>query len=96
MVVVKKKLELDASKNFEHLSHGLFKNQKVSLDFRAEVGFIQDRIEDYARRNKVLFLVIGVNLVNGNKEILEEIIEESEAPLVVVPASAKKNSKTLV
>jgi nucleotide-binding universal stress UspA family protein len=96
MVGVKKKLELDASKNFEHLAHGLLKNQKVSFDFRAEVGFIQDRIEDYARRNNILFLVIGGNLANGNKEILEEIIEESEAPLVVVPSAVKKNAKAPV
>jgi len=90
MVGVKKKLDLDAAKNFELLTHGLFKNQKVSFDFRAEVGFIQDRVQDYARRNNILFLVIGFNLATGNEEILKEIVKEIEAPLVVVPCATKK------
>ena len=94
MVGVKKKLDLDAAKNFELLTGGLLKNKKVSFDFRAEVGFIQDRVQDYARRNNILFLVIGFNLATGNKEILEEVVKEIEAPLVVVPSSNKTLPKT--
>jgi hypothetical protein len=90
VVGVKKKLELDAAKNFEQLSHGILTNTKEPADFRAEVGFIQDRVQDYARRNGVLFFVIGLNLAVGNKEILEEIIKETEVPLVVVPSKIKE------
>jgi len=89
-VGVKKKLELDAAKNFEQLSHGILTNTKEPADFRAEVGFIQDRVQDYARRNGVLFFVIGLNLAVGNKEILEEIIKETEVPLVVIPSKIKE------
>ena len=85
MVGVKKKLELDAAKNFEQLSRGIFKNTKEPVDFRAEVGFIQDRVQDYARRNNILFFVIGFNLVDGNTEMLKEIVNETEVPLVVIP-----------
>src|SRR5258708_3873258 len=73
MVGVKQKLDLEAVKNFERITNGLFTNQKVSFDFRPEVGFIQDRVQDYARRNTILLIVLGVNLAMGNKETLEEI-----------------------
>jgi len=89
MVGVKKKLELDAAKNFEQLSHGILKNRKEPVDFRAEVGFIQDRVQEYARKNNILFFVIGFNLVDGNKEILKEIVNETEVPLVVIPQPKK-------
>jgi len=51
-------------------------------------------VQDYARRNNILFLVIGFNLATGNKEILEEVVKEIEAPLVVVPSSNKTLPKT--
>jgi hypothetical protein len=89
MVGVKKKLERDAAQNFELVAHNLFSNQKVSFDFRVEVGFIQDRIQDYARRNNILFFVIGFNLIDGNEEILKEIENEIKIPLMVVPQSKK-------
>jgi len=85
MVGIKKKLELDAVKNFELVAHDLFSNQKVSFDFRAEVGFLQDRIEDYARRNNILLFVIGFNVIDGNEGILREIENEIKIPLMVVP-----------
>ena len=85
VVGVKKKLELDAAKNFELVANGLFNNQKISFDFRAEVGFVQDRIEDYARRNNILLFVIGFNLINGNEEILRGIENVIKIPLMVVP-----------
>jgi len=90
MVGVKKRLEQDATKNFELVAHDLFNTQKISFDFRAEVGFIQDRIEDYARRNNILFFVIWFNLIEGNEEILKEIESEIKIPLMVVP-QPKKN-----
>jgi len=85
VVSIKKKIEFDATKNFELVAHELFDNQKVSFDFRAEVGFIQDRIEDYARRNNILLFIIGFNLIDGNEEILKEIENEIKIPLMVVP-----------
>jgi hypothetical protein len=90
MVAVKKKLELDAVKNFEQLSRGILTNRKEPADFRAEVGFIEDRVQDYARRNGTIFLVIGLSLAVGNNEMLEEIIKETEVPLVIVPTKVKK------
>lgn len=89
MVTVKRKLDQDALENFKILSDGLFKNKKISFDFRAEVGFIQDRVQDYARKHKILFLVIGFDHASRDKEVIEGVLKETEAPLVVVPAVHK-------
>jgi hypothetical protein len=86
MVGVKKKIDSEAAKNFEQISVGLFNKQTVSFDFRPEVGFIQDRVQDYTRKNKILFLVIGTKVAIENKEILEELVKETEVPLVLIPS----------
>lgn len=85
MVNVKKKIDVDAARNFEFMSKALFKKQNISFDFRTEVGFVQDRVQDYARRNNILFLVIALDQAAGNKEILEEMVKETGVPVVVIP-----------
>jgi nucleotide-binding universal stress UspA family protein len=92
MVAVKKRLDLDAAQNFERIGQGLFNGQKVSVDFRSEVGFIPDRVQDFARRNNILLLVIGVDLAMGTKEGLEEIVKEIEVPLVIIPCAHAKHA----
>ncbi len=89
MIGVKKKLDYAATKNFEEISLGILNKLKVPFDFRPEVGFIPDRVQDYARRNNILFVVIGAKLAIENKEIIEEVLKETEAPLVVVPSRVK-------
>lgn len=89
IVSVKKKLDNDALENFRILSDGLFKNKKISFDFRAEVGFVRDRVQDYARKNNILFLVMGFDLIARDKEVIEEVLKETETPVVVVPSLKK-------
>ena len=89
MVGVKKKIDNAATKNFEEISFGLLNKRKIPFDFRPEVGFIQDRVQEYARRNNILFVVIGTNMAIENKEILEELVKETETPFVLVPEVTK-------
>jgi len=90
MVGLKRKLDVDAFKNFEVLANGLLSKQKISFDFRSEVGFIQDRVQDYAQRNTILFLVIGADQVTANHDTLEEMVREIGVPMVVVPPGSQK------
>lgn len=82
---MKKKIEEEASKNFSVLEKDLLKGKGISYDFKIEVGFVEDRIEDYARKNKVSFLVIGKGIATKNKETFDELLEQLKAPLVIVP-----------
>jgi hypothetical protein len=86
MVLVKKNIDLDATKNFEKIATNLLKNESVSYEFRTEVGFIQDRVQEHARKNNILFMVMGKKLVTSNNENLSDLMEQIEVPLVIVPS----------
>lgn len=85
MVLVKKNIDLDAAKNFEKIATSLLKNEAMSYEFRTEVGFIQDRVQEYARKNNILFMVMGKKLVTSYNENLNEFMDQIEVPLVIVP-----------
>lgn len=82
---MKKKMESDALKNFSILEKDLLLNKGVPYDFKSEVGFVADRVKDHAEKNEVEFLVIGKSSNAATTESLEDIMEKTQVPLVVVP-----------
>jgi len=92
MVLAKKSIDLEAEKNFEVIASSLFKNGAPSYDFHVEVGFIQDRMQDYCRKSDLLFIAIGKKLVN-NGDVLGELMEQLEVPLVIVPETKNESSR---
>ena len=84
MVLVKKNIDVDAANNFEKIAHDLFKNGGLSYDFHVEVGFIQDRVQEHSRKNKILFMVLGKKLAS-NTETLSDLMEQIDVPLVICP-----------
>ena len=87
IIGVKEKIEKDASKNFEEIANAILKNRPISFEFRSEVGFIHDRVQNYSRSNNILLLAIGKKLALSNKEILPELVEQIETPLVIIPSA---------
>jgi hypothetical protein len=53
--------------------------------FKIEIGFVDDRIEEHTKNNKISFLVMGKNMSIRNKESFDELVENLQAPLVIVP-----------
>lgn len=86
VVSSKKAIEEEAFSKFERKAAGLLREQQVSFDFRAEVGFIRDRIQEHVRTNNVALLVIGKGMAMGNVESFEEQFGEIDVPLVIVSA----------
>lgn len=82
---LKRDIEASASHQFELLERELLAGKGISYDFKVEIGFIADRVEDYARKNTLNFLVTNKNLHNGGKEFIDELIEHIQVPLLVVP-----------
>jgi hypothetical protein len=83
MVLTKRTIDTEAAQNFEAIASGLFKNKTLSYDFHAEVGFIQDRMQEYSRKNDLLFISIGKKLVDSSDH-LWELLNQIEVPLVIV------------
>jgi hypothetical protein len=84
VVQMKSKLEEEASQKFSQLEKDLLLGRKLSYDFRTEVGFMADRVENHARLNPISFLVMDKNMSTSN-ETFEELFEHVHVPLVIVP-----------
>jgi nucleotide-binding universal stress UspA family protein len=84
-VAMKKKIEADAAANFALLENELLAGSGISYEFRIEVGFVDDRIEEHARKNNLSFLVMGKSMSSGTKETFNELVSHLQIPLVIVP-----------
>ena len=82
---LKRDIEASASHQFALLEKELLENKGISYDFKVEIGFVADRVEDYAKKNSLNFLVTNRNLHNAGKEFIDEIVEHIQVPLLVVP-----------
>ncbi len=78
-----------AHEQFAMLEKMVGLNGSVPCEFRAEVGFISDRIDACIRANHAAFLVIGWNLIKEIREqkgvSFEEFVNQSDVPVLIVP-----------
>jgi nucleotide-binding universal stress UspA family protein len=82
---MRRKIEEKAQENFGILERDFLRGGKVSYDFRTEVGFLADRVEEHTKNNHINFLVINKNLRSANKESFDDLVENSQVPLVIIP-----------
>lgn len=84
-IAMKKKTETEAMKNLAVLEKELLKGQGVSYDIKSEIGFVSDRVKEYAKRNRLGLLVIGKHTNTSNVDSLNEVVDKIQVPLVIVP-----------
>ncbi len=82
---LKQKQEENALLDFKKMEIALFKGHLISYDFKTEVGFIIDRIEDHAKNNQMDLLVLSKHISEENKEILDDLIDRIKIPLAIIP-----------
>jgi K+-sensing histidine kinase KdpD len=86
LVEMKKKIEENAKTNFSMLEKEILFGSGVSYDFKIEVGFVSNRVKEYAKKNAVSFLVMGKKMNSADKESFDELAENIQVPLLIVPA----------
>src|SRR5689334_21029858 len=84
---MKKKMEDEALLNFGSLEKEMLKGTGISYDFKTEVGFMADRVEDHVKKNPIDFLVMNKNTSPESREAFDELVEHTRIPLIIVPAS---------
>jgi hypothetical protein len=84
-VEFRKRTEENAKQKFSSLEKEILINSGVKYDFKIEVGFISNRVKDYAKKNGVSFLVMGKQMNSAYKESFDELAENIHVPLVIVP-----------
>ena len=85
LVQWKKKVEEEANQKFIAFETEHLKNVGIKYEFKIEVGFVADRIEDHAKKNNLRFIVIDKSMCTRSKESFEELLENINVPVVIVP-----------
>jgi hypothetical protein len=85
VVQLKKKLEEEALQKFSDLEREILLGRDITYDFRTEVGFVADRVEDHTRHHPISFLVMDKNMSTANRETFEDLFEHIHVPVVIVP-----------
>lgn len=84
-VDLRKRTEEKAKQIFSMLEKEVLAGSGVSYDFKIEVGFVSNRVEEYAKKNGVSFLVMGKKMNGSSKESFDELAENLRVPLIIVP-----------
>lgn len=82
---LKKEIEDQARTKFSGVEIQYLKGQGISYDFRTEVGFVADRVEDFAKNNRVAFLVISKDATGKDEEGFDDLMKQIHFPLVIIP-----------
>lgn len=85
LFLLKKGMEAEAESNFAKLTELILKQPAARYEFKAEVGFINDRVYSHTRRNEILLVVISKRMASNNKEAFNEMMDHLRTPILVVP-----------
>jgi len=88
-------MEEQAKADFDVLVKKLKINGDVPYEFRAEIGFLTDRIGVFLKKNLVDTIVMGQNLAFPQNEKVgvsfENILDTLKIPVLVVPSGYNAN-----
>jgi nucleotide-binding universal stress UspA family protein len=82
---LKKRLEEDARRDFAALEEEVLKGKGVKYQFKVEVGFVSNRVKEYAKKNDPSFIVMANKMHSGTEDSFDELSEKTQVPLVIVP-----------
>jgi hypothetical protein len=85
VIQMKKKIEEDAQQQFKLFEHEFLNGRGITYDFKTEIGFISDRIEDHAKKNDLNFVVMDRNIRAQSTESFSELMENVHVPMLFVP-----------
>ncbi len=85
VIEMKKNIEAEAQSSFRAMESELLIGSGIEYDFKTEVGFVADRVEDHLQKNNVSFLVISKFMTTDNKETFDDLVKDLRMPLVIVP-----------
>jgi hypothetical protein len=84
---LKRNIESEAKNNFSKVAESVFVDRHQAYDFKAEVGFINDRVYSYTRKNEILVVVMSKKMAITNRDALNELLDHLRTPLLIVPTN---------
>lgn len=84
----KLQIEKKALLDFSTLENEVLKDKGISYDFKAEVGFVADRIEALSKRTQLGYVVIDRNMSMATRETFDDLVKSISVPMIIVPIKA--------
>ena len=84
-VAVKESREREAKAQFQKLEREFLHETKVPYSFTIEIGFVADRVADFAKKNRLSLLVIDKNTCADNQESFDDLMTTLKVPALIVP-----------
>jgi nucleotide-binding universal stress UspA family protein len=81
----KKKKEEEAKQKFAAVENECLAMTGIVYEFKIEVGFMADRIEEHLKKYETSFLVIDKNMCSQSKDTFDDLMEHVTVPMVIVP-----------
>ena len=82
---MRKKIEDEARSSFDLLENDLLTKVQISYDFKTEVGFLANRVEEHSKNHTVCFLVVNRDLRTSQRESFDDLVENIQIPVVILP-----------
>jgi hypothetical protein len=84
MVEHKKQMDEAAQLQFRKIEDDVLTKAHITYDVKSEVGFLSDRVEDYAQKNNISYLVVASSAEYA-AENCSTVAESLRIPLLIVP-----------
>lgn len=85
VIEMRKKIEQEAQLRFKKLENDLLPDGQISYEFKSEVGFLADRVEEHSKHHRVNFLVVNRELRTSHRESFDDLVENTRIPVVIIP-----------
>lgn len=83
--MMKKVIEDEARQKFQAIEKDYLSKTGIAYEFKIEIGFVSDRIEDHAKNNALNFVVMDKHVRANSNETFEELIEHVHVPILLIP-----------
>ncbi|CAN5310727.1 hypothetical protein BH09BAC3_BH09BAC3_10940 [soil metagenome] len=81
----KKTIEEEAQLKFLAIEQIELSKSGLSYEFKIEIGFIADRIENFASKNDLVFIVMDKNAYVDSTESFDDLMKLMKVPLLLCP-----------
>lgn len=82
---MRKRIEDEARLQFNLLENDLIAGAAISYEFKTEVGFLANRVTEHSKNHPVTFLVVSKDLRTSHKESFDELVDNTQIPVVIIP-----------
>ena len=82
---LKKSIDSDALQSFSRMTSEILEKSGIAYEFRPEVGFINDRVYAFSKKNKIGMVVMSKRMVSANRDAFNELLSQIQVPLLILP-----------